>query len=76
MIYKPYSMLWTYPGVSYQFEKPGGPPLVGAQMLQPPQLALFARKEQQLHSKFPPDVQPPHSISKAQPSHPMDDLIL
>lgn len=43
------------------------------QMPDPPQLAPFEAKEQQLYSELPGDVRAPHPISKAEPSHHMEE---
>ncbi len=43
------------------------------QIPKPPQLALFDAKEQWLYFELPPDVQSPHPISKAEPSHPTEE---
>ena len=43
------------------------------QMSEPPQLAPFDTKEQQLSSELPPDVQPSNPISKAEPSLPVKE---
>ncbi|XP_049890000.1 tetraspanin-13b isoform X3 [Epinephelus moara] len=73
----PSSVLWVYPGASYQWDVPGTPSAGGAQedpsqMPEPPQMTPFDAKEQRLYSELPPDVRAPHPISKAEPSHPND----
>ncbi len=77
-IYNPSSVFWVYPEPPMSWTYPED--LQGKvlrrhsdQMPVPPQLALFDTKEQWLYSELPPDVWAPHSISKAGPSHPMEE---
>ncbi|KAK0144409.1 hypothetical protein N1851_017229 [Merluccius polli] len=59
-----YVILPVYLMVSYQLDVPRKPPRGGAP---------FDAKEQRLYSELPPDVRAPHPISKAEPSHPMEE---